>query len=119
MRSYRLVNAVRASRQITYAMPVQVPRSVVERYAHWLTYQELAHICAASDTGEQHARLCSRVLMRSAIATCLGEGIRLSVRSQACFNKLPIAAALVQLLCMLLCTTLDCKAFDPCCEAGL
>jgi hypothetical protein len=64
---------------------VQVPRSTVERYAHWLTYQELAHICAASKSAEQHARLCSRVLMRTAIATCLGEGIRLSVRLRFSF----------------------------------
>lgn len=66
-------------------MFLQIPRSVVERYAHWLTYQELAHICAAPAPFEEHVRLCSRVLMRSALATCLGQGIQLSVR-HACLR---------------------------------
>ena len=58
---------------------MQIPRSVVERYAHWLSYSELAHICAAPVSTEEHSRLCARVLMRSALATCLGQGIQLSV----------------------------------------
>ena len=62
---------------------MQIARSSVERYAHWLTYDELAHICAAPRPFEEHSRLCARVLMRSAVATCLGEGVQLSVRNHA------------------------------------
>lgn len=57
----------------------------MERYAHWLSYGELDYICSAPKSAEQHARLCSRVLMRSVIATCLGQGVRLSVRARADF----------------------------------
>ena len=64
-------------------METQIPRSTVERYAHWLTYAELAYICGAREPFEEHARLCQRVLMRSAIATCLGDGIQLSVCSRS------------------------------------
>lgn len=60
---------------------LQVPRSYVEKYAHWLTTTELRFICGAGDPLEEHTRLCSRILLRSALATCLGQGLQLSVRA--------------------------------------
>eukprot|EP00892_Ulva_mutabilis_P003909 jgi/Ulvmu1/1890/UM012_0047.1 len=58
--------------------PAQIPRSYVARYAHWLSTTELEHVCASKNTQEEHSRLCSRVLLRSALATCLGTGWQLS-----------------------------------------
>lgn len=58
--------------------PEKVPRSYVEKYAHWLTTTELRFICGAGDPLEEHTRLCSRILLRSALATCLGQGLQLS-----------------------------------------
>jgi hypothetical protein len=78
---------------------VQVPRSYVEKYAHWLSATELQYICAAPDTLEEHARLCARVLMRSAIAASLGEGIQLSVSIQSIWH-----VALKHLGCLCACS---------------
>lgn len=72
---YRTVSLINRDLKVE----LQIPRSYVAKYAHWLSTTELEHICASKDTQEEHSRLCSRVLLRSALATCLGTGWQLSV----------------------------------------
>lgn len=63
---------------VWWLSPSTVPRSAAERNAHWLSGDELSFICDARSSDEQHARLCARIMIRSAIATSLGPGIQLS-----------------------------------------
>lgn len=70
---------------------MQIPRSAAEKHAHWLGADELDYIMAASGAQIQHERLCARVMIRSAIATCLGTGVKLSVRTPPSLHLLQLS----------------------------